>query len=405
MQPPLPPVRVFRPAFGRQALEIVVLLAGLVILPGLAWLTVNALLSSSWLPLILFLPAIGLMAVGVYAGTKDLTSSLTIHDDGILYRNLFSKKSWPFTEILGYRILPSGRGISRGTTVYIYVREGKRGEISLSNPNDLRALNDWLAATFTNLDEKEYAEGLDEILDNPRFGRTREERVQNLHRAERIARVTNISGVVIALAFLFVDLNPYLSAALILYVPVTFFIVATSNGMIYFNNKTNSPHPYVTLGLFFVCFASLFRGVFDYHLLHYAPAFRNASILAAGLVLFMLGSTSEFAKRSSLDIANIFALLFMLLLFSFGVYTVSNGVFDTSRPQKFATTIIGKQINEGSYSDSFTVKFIPAGPVTDDKADISHSFYQSLEVNDTIRVCVKQGLWGSQWFFVEDPGR
>jgi len=173
--------------------------------------------------------------------------------------------------------------------------------------------------------------------------------------------------------------------------------------MIYFNNKTNSPHPYILIGLMIGVIGVVGRGIMDYELVSYGGIlWVYVSVLALLLCGLMLVVTPEFVHRTAMDIANVFAFLFIFFIFSFGAIVITNCTLDPNAPKKLITTIADKHIADGKNSTNYYIKLNPVGEFTDEKFQVKEGYYEKVQVNDSITLNVRSGLWGLRWIRIGD---
>jgi len=184
-------------------------------------------------------------------------------------------------------------------------------------------------------------------------------------------------------------------------VPASILLVATSRGLVWYNVRTTVPNPSPFFGIFIAGLSLAVAGVTN-SFVSYGQLFLWPLPVAVVIWLAMIFTTGEFKSYTRLDIGNMGAILFICYVFSFGAFTNSNCVFDTKKPTVFPTAITEKEtIKNKDHEKSYFVIFTPVAGLEDTKTEVHASFYDAVEVGDTIRFNLKAGVWGMPWYHLE----
>ena len=192
-----------------------------------------------------------------------------------------------------------------------------------------------------------------------------------------------------------------LVALAIAVVPASILLVYFFRGLVWYNIRTTVPNPSPFFGVFIAGISLTVAGSMN-RFVAYGPLFFWALPPAVVIWLAMIFTTDEFKSYTRLDIGNMGAILFTCYVFSFGALISSNCVFDTNAPRVFPTTITEKKITENKdYEKTYRLYFTPVPGLEDNEKEVHASFYRAVEINDTIRFNLKEGIWGHPWYYLE----
>lgn len=345
--------------------------------------------------LILTLPSALLFGIAAWAQLEDLTNKLVVEPDKFFYSTAFGSRSIDFSDIKGYRYYV--QRVKYKSESHIEIHPVKGGIISLKDDiNDFIVLQSWLGQHFHNLTSLLKVDEMKEMMENPALGVDKDEREKFIGRARIVSYFVNGLGIVAAGLLFVLDLSVFTAALALLVYPVSVVVVVYHKGVIYYNNKTDSEHPYVGLGLLAISFGLFAKGIqMGSELVSFsAVPWLLITLAAVGLVLIMLATTREFAMWTSMDIGNVGAFLFFFWLMSLGSFVITNHVMDNSQPKEVKTTVTGKS------AKTYSVDFEPAGEVIDKEAVVDEKIYNKIKKGDTITLQIFSGKWGSAWYRV-----
>lgn len=184
-------------------------------------------------------------------------------------------------------------------------------------------------------------------------------------------------------------------------VPASILLVYFFRGLVWYNLRTTVPNPSPFFGIFVAGISLVVAGSMN-SFVAYGPIFLWALPPAVVIWLAMIFTTDEFKSYTRLDIGNMGAILFTCYLFSFGALMNSNCVFDTGKPRVFPTSITEKKITENKdHIKSYRLYFTPVAGLEDNQTEVHAGLYDAVEVNDTIRFNLKEGICRIPWYYLE----
>ena len=402
----LPDIKEYEIGMGRRFMSSLYLLGTLVIFIALLVGLFYVDYGKSALPLVLIVPGLLMMGFAVYALAEDVHGVLIIDVDRLVYKNIYSRRTILFSEVRGFRAYYPSQKYANGKTIIIFPKDGNQKEIYMSQylQNQVVLLN-WLSAHFPNADVLEHIQDEKSILQNPEYGATTEERQKKLTLAQNVALGINVLGGILGGVLIFVS-NPHtaLLLAAIAYVPLSFLAAPWSKGIIYFNNKTNSAHPWLALGIAICSAGILTRSLINYSLLDYLEValWIYAFLLSIVMTVLMLMATAEFSKRTYMDIGNMVAFWLIYFVYGFGAFIITNCEFDRGARQILTTTITDKRIDKGKYGPDYYLKIKPVAPIPDDEIHVPGEFFSRKNAGDKINLYAMQGRWGSPWYYFRE---
>lgn len=174
-------------------------------------------------------------------------------------------------------------------------------------------------------------------------------------------------------------------------------VVLWFRGLIWYNFRTTVPNPSIIMAMFAISVALVMLSMMV-SFAAYLPMVKTSAMISVVLWVLFLLTTSEFKAFTGLDIGNMFAVLILIFVFSYGAYATTNFVLDSEDPQTHAISITGKRYSESRDSDYYEVSFTPVPGIDDDDTEVTEYFYNKVEVNDTIYMKVHPGRWGNVWY-------
>lgn len=193
-----------------------------------------------------------------------------------------------------------------------------------------------------------------------------------------------------------------LVAVSIAVVPASILLVLYFRGLVWYNIRTTVPNPSPCFGMFVTSLSLTVAGTMN-SFMAYSPLFVWSLPIALVIWLAIIFTTSEFKAYTRLDIGNMGAILFICYVFSFGALMNSNCVYDVKGSKIFPVAITEKKIHENKdHEKSYFLLFTPVAGLDDTQTEVHASFYHSLEVGDTIRFNLKEGVWGVPWYYLDE---
>ena len=120
-------------------------------------------------------------------------------------------------------------------------------------------------------------------------------------------------------------------------------------------------------------------------------------ISALLILLLTLFKTNEYKKNKWLLVAvSLFA-----AFFAYGSVILVNCSFDYSKPVRYTTVVLDKNISSGK-TRTYEITVEPWGPFASSEADISKQLYNELDKGDKVFMYLKNGSLGIPWFI---PGK
>jgi len=369
------------------------------VIAGLCWGMVNSLSEGNpnetmyWLGPMLMLMGIGLSVFFIREVKKD---TFVIADDKIYTTGTFFRRSLNLDEIRGFSV----------NEKYIFIepatKDKKRVRVStyFGRTNEILA---WLSERYTDLDGLNVQQEHEEILANPEFGWTEEQREERLMRARRLASVVNVVGG-IAAAWAFFWPRPYLWAML---APMVMFMVALvvsklSHGLIRIEEKQHSAYPSICYGIIFTGASVMLRALLDFNVLDYHQAWALTGIITILLLILVGFKNSELKFKTGLEIFTSVFIAVLLMAYSFGTAVALNGLLDTSTPEIFTVKIKNKYVSGGKVTTYHLTLEPWGGQAEPEDATVSSSFYHGITPGESVDVYRMKGKLDIAWFFVAE---
>jgi hypothetical protein len=87
-------------------------------------------------------------------------------------------------------------------------------------------------------------------------------------------------------------------------------------------------------------------------------------------------------------------------IYTFGVLSTVNCVYDSSVSQVFPTTVSQKSISHGRSTDYY-LWIPPTGPFEEEKEiSVSRRMYENIQIKDQINLHVNAGTLGMPWYYL-----
>lgn len=344
--------------------------------------------------LILIPVSLGGIIFLTYGVLETMKGRLIIASDSISRKGLFGTRTLAFADIKGFR----------ADDKYIHILSGNKNKKSIritAYVEKSHLIIDWLSDHFTNLDAYEAHEEELDILTKDEFGVTPQAREYRLSEAKRTARYINILGTATGI-WLFFYPYPYTISLLAgMAVPLMAFgSLLVYRGLIRFDEKKKSAHPSILYGFLFPAAGLGFRAMTDFEILEYSNLWIVIIIFTLTLTAVLIVGTKEFKFRDFVDYFTALSLAGMILAYSFGVYVISNCVFDRSKPDMFTSKVVEKEMSSGK-STTYYLTLEPWGPRTEtERVSVTKTEYETTDPGDTVDIYLRQGYLRTPWFYI-----
>ncbi len=340
----------------------------------------------------------GMFVFGVYALIAIYKSRLEIHPDQICDVGVFRKRKLLFDEILGYREIPT----QYVKTIEFVSKNSKNIKASLIyNNND--ELFKWINTKFINLDSKEYNQAIETVESDTQLGITKNQRLETLSNAKKIAKAFNIICYATALWGLFYP-NPYkiIMWILILLPIISVILIYFKKGVIKIDEIKNSPYPTTANG-FIVSGGSLaLRAIMDFNILAWNTILVPVISITVVFYLAIFLVATDIRKK----VITVVSIMLFCGVYGFGTAIILNGIMDSSSPKNFEAEIRDKHISSGK-SMSYYLKLSPWGPQKNvEDVRVSKNRYDQYKINDKVLIQLSKGALNIPWYtIIHDDSR
>lgn len=325
-----------------------------------------------------------------------LRRKITITNNSIIYRSMFTTKELPLTEIKGYRSYAKGYLIEPLSPEY--------PRLSLRDYTDFARssqLINWVHTNIKDLNAQDLQTARQQLIQDETLGNSKEER-ERLHKnAIGVAIFYNVIGSIAALMNVF--FSSQFSSIVLLLAPLTgIFLLYTYKGLIkFFSNGSRSVYASVYPGIFISGGCLLFHSLKYYKILHVQQLYLPTLIAAFIIMLLIYKKGINTAVGSTKFQVGI--MLLAALVYGFGFIREINGGFDRSTALTYPAAIKKHYTTRGKYGKlSYYLVLSPWGPKTSiTKTAVSQDFYYLHHNGDSITVELRQGLLHIPWYWVE----
>lgn len=331
-----------------------------------------------------------------YAMIESINGKFVIENNRIYLVNSFGSRELLHSEIKGYRL----------DDKYIYIepvsKDKKRILVStyFSNTGEIVG---WLNNKFPDLDQQEEKLQRKQILTDDNYGITRKDRVANLKRAKKMAKIVNIIGVVIAAAVIFLPEEAYIFVVAAIVAPLVFILIFRRyKGLIKLDQQKNSPYPSISFGVYGPIMVLMLKSLQAYNILNYEGIWIPAILIALFFFALIVIGTPEFKSRDPEKLWGMGVILALAFAYGFSVVVTLNCEYDSSTPNQYDAAVLEKSISGGK-SKSYNLKLSPWGPRSaSEEVAVSSALYDRLDTKKHVNVYHYQGRFGIPWFFVSD---
>jgi hypothetical protein len=312
------------------------------------------------------------------------TKKVIIDPKNIRYTSLFKKATMPLQDIKEYEV----------KNYSILLTDFKGNTLRLMKNFKLA---NWLDTNFANRNEIAYAEKVEAVLQDDRYGTTKEEREFNLNKADFFSNaVTTVVGVyMVSLLFFPLPIKWTMSVTIIATLLIIF-------GVIYYKGKLRIEWNTIYPSMGVVSFMTLI--LFSFSLMNYESYGDITRFLKMGLIISGLFSLYYIFIIVGFKAFKILSVVVPLLLLSGlitgSIYTL-NVVLDTSEPEIFTTQIAEKEIRRGRYT-TYEIDLASWNNLKNPGLgiDVSSRTFKKIKVGETVQIKHYQGRFGKQWYNV-----
>ena len=327
---------------------------------------------------------------------------LTVDNYSLTIKNAFSVRTILLTDIDGYRRISGGYRWSKDHVFIVLKKGGRRIRIPQALEGRTELLR-WLADNYPDIDLMENRKELEVLLENERFGATRQDRIARLQSAQKLDKYSGIAGIVLCF-WSFFDSQPYELIMVVLFVMPWAAVGITwyYKGLIKLYKKKSSPYPSVAPVMIFTIFSAWVSVLRDYQLYEFEKRvwlpFAGATILVAMICVFVCWQGIVTSVRKALTYSCIFV---FAGLYSYSLLIFTNCYYDRSKPDIYPVEVRGKRMTSGN-SASYYLELSSWGPYKNGKqTEVPRSFYEGVREQDVVTVVSKKGRWEMGWFWLE----
>ena len=255
------------------------------------------------------------------------------------------------------------------------------------------------------LKKQESVKEEEKLYDDQTYGRTSEERFENISRTKQITKYLNYSAWATA-AWLWFYPRPYEIATMagIILPVIGLFLVFRSKGLIKIIDVENSSYPSLSTTFSIPPIALMIRVLYDYDVLEYSNVWLYTLLLTPIILLMILkGTKGEFQVKNKLEGIIIYPFLAITIgLFTFFSSITINCTFDESTPEKFEAIVIEKEVSKSNKGGTrYLLTLGPWGTVTEEtEVSVSKSQFERIEDGSSINVNLKKGFLEIPWIYV-----
>jgi hypothetical protein len=332
-----------------------------------------------------------------WAMVETWKTRFTIGADGIAYSSSFYDRALAFGEIASFRL--------QGP--YLVVESAAEGErnfkIPLAYLGNKDEIVEWFFTNYPNVDP-DLAEVLErQSADEQRLGHAPEERAGKLARAQKVANGVNWAGG-LATAWAWFFPQPYeLALVAVIVAPlVALAVVATSSGLIRFDELKGSILPNVAIGAIAPGIALCWRAISDFIIFDYSINFWAFFVMATGIlsVTILILEPGFRPKKTAVSYFLATATGLVMAFYGYGLVVTANCLADRSVPKIYPAKVVDKHSDSGS-SSTYYLKLAPWGPqkITED-VTVGRELYQQASPGDQVQVSLQKGWLGIPWLVV-----
>ena len=324
------------------------------------------------------------LGIATIYSINNVSKKITIIDNSIVYTSLFKNKKIALNNINQFK--------TGNTYIDLIAKEGN-GFKTFKNPH----LAQWLEQNFAHFNTIAYQKEVEEVLQDGRYGASKEEREINLNKADYFSNaVTTVVGVYMILMFIFpMPIKWTMSVVIIATLCIIF-------GVIYYRGKLriewNTIYPSMAVASFLTLILLSFS-LMNYESYSGITRFFKIGFIISGL--FSLYYIFIIVGIKALKFLSVwFPLLLLTGLITSSIY-ILNVVLDTSKSQIFTTQITEKEVKYGRYR-TYEIDLASWNNLKNPGLNISISkrTFKKIKIGETVQIKHYQGRFGKQWYNV-----
>ncbi len=173
------------------------------------------------------------------------------------------------------------------------------------------------------------------------------------------------------------------------------------NGLLKLYKKKSRPYPSAVLLICLPVFGAVLCVFRAYNLYGFAKnawsLLTTSSVILTGMCIGICWRAIS-GEKNKLPIY--FSILVLAAVYSFSLLIFSNCYYDKSAPAVWKVQVSGKRVSRGR-STSYYLGLSAWGRHADGKeVTVSRAFFDQVDIQDSVRVYLKQGKWGVPWYWV-----
>ncbi|SPE42861.1 conserved membrane hypothetical protein [Candidatus Sulfopaludibacter sp. SbA3] len=345
----------------------------------------------------LLLAATG-VALAAFAIAVLLRRRIVLHRDSIEVHTATGNRAFAHAEMQGWKTTQT----ELGPRISLLPRDPLQSHITIDEQFFQLDEAFWVwIVKLPNLDINERAQSREEILGNPDYGATPDERKLTLARAIQLAQSANLAALILSYwAFLYPRPYALLMALCLVFPWLAILATARSRGLVRLGRDRLRVRPSLMLAIQVPGLAAFALAFPAHKMLRWQEAIAPAVVL--GLLLFAAAAAadSRLRKRGS-DWGWILALT---LPYGCGAELEANALLDHSQPAIHQATVIRKRIVPGRYRE-YQLQLTPWRPVQQTGVvSVPASIYSALQPGSVACVQLRHGAPGIRWYTIDACG-
>ena len=333
---------------------------------------------------ILFMAAVMLSCV--IAMIHIYSVRLTVSEDSIHDKSLFTDRTLFFSDIKGYTVSTN----RSSTTLKLVPEDPALRSISVGSGMDgYDELVAWAAARYPDLDML----ARKEALEDPALGGSREEVEARLKRARRRCGILTATAVGMIITSLDDALREY-SLILAMVLPLVAIVLAYFHkGFISLEMGKRIPFPSIY-------YASVIcAGLLGYYALQtrlvshtgiWVPMIVTG-LAVGGLLLWGVGKT---------DLISVFLAISVAVPYGYGASMCVNVLGDQSQTEEYTVTVLDKWVNKRKHA-TYYLKLEAWGPQATRGEKVPVSMYKSAAAGDMVLITLHKGRFNIPWYTID----
>jgi len=342
--------------------------------------------------LVLFLSALVIGCIGL-AWLDAVRTLVSVDELAISVTRVFKSRAARLQDIDGYRT-----GDKDSFSI-----ELKDNGKTLRIPQYLerrKELIGWIKERYQDLDERERMEETAVLLEDNRFGVTREDREARLAMAKKF----DVGATAIGIGLLIWSIaypRPFETLMILLFIAPWLAVGITwyFKGLLKLYKLKKSPYPSMIQLMLMATFGVALVVLRSYDL--YSFGEKAWSLLAGGTMaasIICIGACRQAIATARKKTVTYIVVFVMAAAYSYSLLIFSNCYYDKSSPTIFHVAVTGKRISSGK-STSYYVSLSSWGQYSDgNEVSVSQSFYKNVREQDSLSVYLKYGKWGIPWY-------